>query len=306
MNLVFNELALEDMPIDNDEAIKIMNTFVICYSKLMASELRFSRSVITNVDLNKIMLNDSYHVSQWRNVTDRDVALRFKGLCNLQKIQSMSDDEIELSCARGVGKGLLSAWNNHDVAISLRSHPVWDEFMVDAKIYYLLDDSEEMVQVANLSDENQINKYYKKLKSFLFDELIGLKTPTALQKQRYSLFPYLIFHKKAIKQIEKQVQPQHVSAIVRKLQELNDYFSSWNSGPFDPEAFETKLTPESQITLEMYKKEHTFVYGDKEILVSYHLRYTGDIPGRIYFYPDPITRKGLVCSLTQKLRTVNT
>jgi len=55
----------------------------------------------------------------------------------------------------------------------------------------------------------------------------------------------------------------------------------------------------------MYEKEHTFSYEGGEILVSFHLRYTGNIAGRIYFHPDPKIRKGVICSLTSILPTVS-
>jgi hypothetical protein len=304
MNLIFNELALSDIPQDNIEAAEIMSNFIKCYSKVMKSGMPFSRSIQTYINLNEMMLNKEFHVYQWRNSVDKDTALAFKGICNRQIIFDTIDDGIELRCERGIGKGLLCAFQNRDVSISLASDVFWESFYIDAKIFNIYDDTEENVRVLNISKEDHVNENYNEINSICLKTL-EYQEIEELLRDLDSLFPYLVFHKKAIDQLKTQVESQHISAIIRKLYELNEYFFKWDEGPFNPNQFKSKISPESQATLKMYEKEHTFSYEGGEILVSFHLRYTGKIAGRIFFYPDPKIRKGVICSLTSKLPTVS-
>lgn len=116
----------------------------------------------------------------------------------------------------------------------------------------------------------------------------------------------MVFHKTAINQIKNQLKGQHVKIVSRKLYELEQYFRTWDGIRFDLDAFPNRsVSPQSKETLKNYENQHTFIFENgKRIIVSYHMRYTGNIPGRIYFYPDFETKKALICSLTTKLPTV--
>ena len=305
MHLVFNELALSDMPQDNAEAKRIMDGFISCYGAIMKSGLRFSRSIKTDRNLNEIDLNGNFPIAQWRNRTDKDTALAFKAICNRQIVYDLSEDEVELECEHGTGKGLLCAYINGEVAISLASDVFWESFHIDSILRDIANDCDQQVRVPNISKEGHINENYEQIRSVFFDEALEYQTAGQLLTDLGSLFPYLLFHNAAIGQLETRVEAQHVPAIARKLFELNEYFSNWADGPFDPNKFKTKISPESQATLKKYKKQHTFSYAGSDVVVSYHLRYTGNIAGRIYFHPDHKTRKGLICSLTTKLQSVS-
>lgn len=120
------------------------------------------------------------------------------------------------------------------------------------------------------------------------------------------LFPSLIFHEVALNQLRSEVQVCHVQALCNKLMLLEKYFCNWDGKEFDEKAFPPKsVSPQSKETLKRFEKEHTFSFPHEQIMVSYHMRYTGNIPGRIYFHPAGEIRKAYICSLTTKLRTVS-
>ncbi len=82
------------------------------------------------------------------------------------------------------------------------------------------------------------------------------------------------------------------------------YSSSWVGGSFEPGALPSKITPESDQTLQQFRQEHTFLCPDGiERLFSWHARYTpGD--GRIFFFPDEGRRKIIIGHIENKLPTV--
>jgi hypothetical protein len=307
MQLIFNELSLEDVPQEKIEGEKILEQFVIAYNESVKEKYGFLREIMTCIDLNSVKIAKDYWAAQWRNSpnTDKDLANRFRGICDRQIITEMNEPEVELSCTKGIGKGLLSAYENKNVAISMATHDIWSEFIFDAKLYDLISDESLKVQVYNLTNSAQLDTYFKEIKQRKLEKITSYKTGSELLKDIGKLFPSLIFHKNAMDQLKSQVEPQHIPAICRKLLELEECFSGWDGKEFKECDFKTKMTPESKATLDMFKKEHTFSFEDKEVIVSYHLRYTGNIPGRIYFYPDAESLKGLVCSLTTKLKTVS-
>jgi hypothetical protein len=52
--------------------------------------------------------------------------------------------------------------------------------------------------------------------------------------------------------------------------------------------------------------EHTFIIDDtRSAICSYHIRYTANYEGRIYFYPDSLTGKGFIGHIGGKLPTVS-
>ena len=121
----------------------------------------------------------------------------------------------------------------------------------------------------------------------------------------HEYYPTLEFGKVARDQLKNGIEHQHFKTIRLKLYELECVFSKWDGGQVLETMFQSKMTPESTETLKRFKDEHTFLVGNKTVLASYHIRYTGKLAGRIYFYPDRESKKCYICSLTTKLPTVS-
>jgi hypothetical protein len=307
MNLVFNELSLLDMPQNNFEATKIMNNFVTCYHETMRSNLGFDRSIKSNIDLSAININSALHVSKWRNNTDKDIKLAFLGMCQRQCIYSIDDDmlESEVICTNGRrGIGLLKAFIDSEATISLASDLLWESICINAEFHTLEDNEVKKIKIVNISNEIDVKSNLDRIQLLFRDKAYRCDTPESLLSEHDILFPSLIFHENVIKQLKTQVQLMHIPAIVKKLYELELYFSKWSTGSFNHKDL-TYASPQSQETLKKYKTEHTFDFNNESVLVSYHLRYTGNIAGRIYFAPCHKTRKCRICSITNKLLTVS-
>lgn len=307
MQMILNELSLCKEELHHREAVKILEQFIDTYSKAVKGSNGFERTILTSIDLNSLELAKGYYVSQWRNNTqDKDMLRRFVNMCDRQEVLEFNQDEAELTCEKGNGKGLLAAYENESFCISFVSDPYWDMFEIPCRYYSLKEDQTFSVSVYNLSNEVQFEEYSNKISEIREREISGINTPHQLLEHLHELFPSLIFHQVAIDQLKGQVQVCHVGALCNKLMSLERYFSKWDGERFEEEAFPSKsVSTQSKQTLERFRKEHTFQFPEEQVLVSYHMRYTGNIPGRIYFHPANKLKKAYICSLTTKLPTVS-
>jgi hypothetical protein len=214
------------------------------------------------------------------------------------------EEKSELSCEKGKCRGLLLAYHDNEVGLSLLTDDFWKSSAIKGKLYCLTKDTSTEVQIHNLSDSIQLNEQSKILDLIYEQEMGDISTGKQLADKIHIYFPTLIFSEIAIKKLINEVQSQHLAAIKKKLCEIENYFKNWDKQAIKAEDFRSKMTPQSVETLKKYKKEHSFVMDGKEVIASYHVRYTGGIPGRIYFHPDHISGKALICSLTTKLPTV--
>lgn len=309
MKLIFNELSLNPELVDIYSARDSIERFILTYNEAIKEKHGFEREITSSIDFNSLVVANDYPISKWRNdpEVDRDLIRRYIGICEKQNLEEIFDDEIEVSSRSGVvGKGLLCAYENTGVCISFTNDNYWKNFKIDCKMYSLVDDETSDICILNISEKSQLSEHNDELQKLRKIEIDLINTPEQLLDKLDSLFPSLVFNQVAIEQLRHTVEIRHVSTICNKLLELEKYFSSWIGGAFDESAFPTKsVSPQSMETLKRFRTQHTFEFDEKEIIVSYHMRYTGKIPGRIYFYPDTEIKKGLICSLTTKLPTVN-
>lgn len=305
MNLVLNDLSISDIiKLDEQVSSQIVEKFVICFRELVKSKFPFSRTLDTVIDLNNIMLSPTIPIARWRNNIDRETQRAFLSMCDRQNVLDIQFDEYELTTSGRSSEALLWACLNDSIVISMASAKIWQNSTLCADLYCLIDNSTNDISILNLTDSEQLYTEQPTLREKFVSTFKEFKSGEELILKLDECFPKLKFHETAIRQLKYQVETQHLSAICNKLFEINEYFANWESGNFDSSTFKSKLTPESQATLEMYKKEHQFDFGGEKIIVSWHLRYTGNVAGRIYFYPHSITRTGWICSLGEKLPTV--
>lgn len=308
MHLVFNELSLFKKIVDKKSSGEIFENLIKTYSQAIKKNIGFSREIITPIDLNDIEISNGYYALEWRNskTVDRDLQRLYKRICDLQKIYQCSDSESELTHNADVGKGLLIAFQDDLFAISLNSNDCWNYYRLECEYYTLDTDETTKIHVYNLSSPQIIDDNIQDIKSKIQMERLSFTTPDELLKNLDGLFPSLMFHQVAIDQIKCQLEKQHIPIVCKKLSQLEQYFSKWDGTSFNQDEFPNRsVSPQSTETLNRFKREHTYVFDDKSIVVSYHMRYTGNIPGRIYFYPDKDLKKARICSLTTKLPTVS-
>ncbi len=307
MQMVFNELSLPENEMDENKAIQIFEQFINTYSEAVKKKNGFDRGILTGSDLKLLTLSRGYTVSKWRNhIKDREILRRFMNMCDRQIMIDFCQDESELICEKGSGKGLLAAYENAGFGISFVYDSYWEAYEIPCDYYTIMDDTISFVKVCNLSHPNQLEEHAQHIREVRERELSRINTPEQLLDGLNILFPSLIFHEVALNQLKGEVQTYHIPALCSKLMCLEQYFAKWDGRKFDEAAFPSRsVTPQSKETLKRFKKQHTFSFPDEQIIVSYHMRYTGNIPGRIYFHPAGWLKKAYVCSLTTKLPTVS-
>lgn len=310
MQLVFNELSLASSEVELDfyQGEEILEQFIRTYSEAVKDTYGFDRSIVTSIDFNTLELTQEYNVSKWRNSphVDRDLLRRFVSMCDRQSIVCHNQEESEIICEKGSGSGLLAAYENDAMSISFVYDPFWEQYNLECSYYSLLEDQNYAVNVFNISSSEQLKENCEHIQTMRNRQVAEIKTTKQLLASLKELYPSLVFHEAALTQLKNEVESQHVPTICNKLMMLEKYFLAWDGAQFDENAFPTKsVSPQSKETLQRFTKQHTYIFPDKPILASYHIRYTGNIPGRIYFDPDHTSRKGYVCSLTTKLPSVS-
>lgn len=303
MQLVFNELSLNETA-NKQTGIQNFHKFLMVYHKAVAAG--FERAIQTYNDLNTVPIAENYYSSQWRNTEkDREMIRRYQGLCDRQLICQTDDDWAhEIKVNGKSGKGVLYAYLHDEILISICGKRIFERFSVKAEYCSVDKEEETEVCVLNISKEADITdnlKVWEKRKQSEYMANIGRDEFMAKLPQFY---PSLVFGDVALRQLKNEIEHQHFRTVRMKLFELENVFANWSGEKITSDMFRSKMTPESPETLKRFQEEHTFRVEGKEVIANYHIRYTGNIQGRIYFSPNKEDKKCYICSLTTKLPTV--
>ena len=308
MQIVLNDISISTDPCDHVVIREVMSTFLSTYSQLRNDYNNLLTDVIATQDINYLEIAPGYPIAKWRNAeVDRDIKRRFLGLCDHIKICAPSEDDIIcISQDKKYGQGLQLAAEVDAPVISFTFSECWQQDYISCSIYLCANDESYDENIRNFSTKQSICVHHDWLKEQANRDLANITTPEQFLSRIDSQFPSLLFLDTAIAQIKHSLPLKAIPIVVEKLHQLETYFSCWDGGVFQRDAFPARfIAPESDKTLEAYKKEHTYSFNGRSLLVSYHVRYTGaDYPGRIYFYPDHETKKCIICSLVTKLPTV--
>lgn len=113
----------------------------------------------------------------------------------------------------------------------------------------------------------------------------------------------MIFCENAINQLKKSIGKTEVNQVYKKLIELQRVAEEMVCS-FERSSI-PKATPESQLTLDRFRIDHTFELPDGSSKVfSWHVRFTGSYAGRIFFEAVPEQKKIYVAHIGKKLPTV--
>lgn len=308
MQLILNEISVSQQPINWHDINAALETFISVYSTLQKDYSNISRSVVVPYDINHLEISPGYSIAQWRNShIDRDIKRRFLGFCDQMQALNPIEDELICETAEGIhGHGLQLAMEETAPLLSFSFQENWNSHLIPCTVYRVYDGDIISGCLHNFSTDETIIRNNDWLIALCNSAIQEIKSPNQLLEKLDSIFPSLYFIDNAVRQINRDLTSVTAPIVAEKLYKLESYFFDWDGEKFQEEAFPARMiSPESTETLKAYKKEHSFLYGDQEILASLHMRYTGgNIPGRIYFYPDHETKKCVICSLTTKLPTV--
>lgn len=315
LEMVLNELSLQPLADNVLTARQRMSVLVTTMSAATRSGV--SKVLRTHRDLNAEELASGYPIGRWRNdyEVDRDVRRFFTSLATkapylIDVSDPIINDKVNNSdflYEERKAAGLGVAYLLDTLALSIRSAPCWYPGHLEMTYTYLDIDGdilEEIVTVTHASHKDHIIEHANWIKQYIQKEI---NDGLSICQNREELFPHLLFCESALEQIKHLPHNDPMVQPVRKrLLELDFFCENWHSGTFNANAFTSKVTPESSVTLGMYGQERTFRCPDgDDRTFSWHARLT---PGawRLYFYPDIQARKLIIGYVGPKMRTVST
>lgn len=318
LEMVLNELSLRspatDIYVARQRMSDLMQTVLLAAKYGVRSIIRTQ----SNLDSEELALN--YPIARWRNDSNVDIELRrfFRLLVTKSPfLEDISNQDIERSVSlsdffhnKDQAIGLGVAYWLDALPISLRSEPRWYDSHLQIRIAQI-DDSGEMTdtveEIIHASTDDHIREHLGWINDRLRkDDQISVRDGMAIWKHKEDWFPCLYFSEKVEEQL--QTLPRGnllLMPIMKRLHELEDFCKSWHEGPFDHNNMLSKVTNESDATMEMYGGERTFrCYDGTPRTFRWHVRLT---PGawRLYFYPLPEERKLIIGYIGPHLRTVH-
>ena len=298
MQMILNDCS-SNFPAANIYDGKVLvEKFLMVYSDI--GKFIKNDSVIIEKDYNNIMLAEDYSILHWRNDKTVDIEIKriFGRFISKATVYSKTEEfEEKFNISEVIVEekpsiGCLVAYLTDNPVISFISDPIWENSFIDGKYQYLDEDAEKFissddVRIKNIS--NKENAEFFKKSNPNFDVLPSIHSGTELWNRRNELFPNLVFCECVKKQLIDEIDPFHLTQIINKLFMLEKYFANFD-GVFDQKALLGSV-PSSDSTLKKFKSMYTFTTPEnKDLLFSWHIKFTGGYAGRIYFIP---AKKGI-------------
>lgn len=313
MQMILNELSADFPVFSREEGKKIMTGFLKVYQEVRKRIM--NDSLILDKDYNTFYLAKDYHISEWRKdpTVDREEQRLFRSILNKAVVYDESEiDDVkidvsnsELKCQGKNAVGCLIAYETDNFVLSFGTHVCWQSKIIKgmySTLYELetLDEPIE-VEVRNISKVEDVSQIEADCIEQMNERYRSVKNGRELLQHREEWFPAIQFCENAIEQLKNENTLMNIQQIIKKLSELNAYFSSLE-GNFDMHALKN-CSPETDVTLKHYKVEHTFLTPEgKAELFSFHLRFTGTYAGRIFFKQAPEERRCIVAHIGKKLK----
>jgi len=314
IELVLNELSQEPRARSVAEGRGRMTQFI--NTVLALRGLGVYSPLRSTVDLNDCLLADDYRLVQWRN--DHEVSReqrQFWRSLGVKVPLLREQDPVELRDraqefefrlmgeeARGLGVTFLL----DGMALSFASEKRWDSGRIEILVRFL-DEAGELSVLAQAVHHASSPAHVIDHRSWVRDCVRGAaRDGEDLWMRREELFPTLVFCDRVARQLKDLTAGNPLlRAVSKRLFELEEYFAGWSTGPFCPDRLPSRVSPESQGTLNQYRRERTFRCPDGEYrLFRWHVRITPH-GWRIFFFPDEKSRRCLIGYIGPKLPTMD-
>lgn len=284
----------EDLYVIDEKIRKFLDIYALMKRKNPRKEIFVSEDEQLYID------SKNYPLAKWLSEADIEYRRLYLSFWS-KRITYKPEDEYEVNVEDEILKGGTEAYLNDSFMVSIGLDEKWEQKDIKATLFSVYEEEKE-ININNIYckeqlDDNDVEEvfYREKRKS--------VKSYEQLWDQREELFPHLCFCP-SVEENLSSLQISCLDGIEGKLLELERYCTNFGDKIFDPSKL-TKTTGESLVTLDKYKKEHTFIDElGVEYLASWHMRFTV-IPGRIFFIPQYKDDKILVCYIGKKLKNVS-
>jgi hypothetical protein len=289
VEMVFNELSLA-IPLGNKQiARRQMTNFI--NTLLAATSNGIKRKLSTKNDFDYLLLSLDYQIVQWRN--DSEVEREERSFLrtlqdkNDPPLPDIADLSVETNYLGTRSIGLEYAFVFEALAISIQSNKGWDYDRLKLTVMKLEEGGELIEDTIDIFHASSGNHILNHLNWIAERNRTNVINGRDLWTRRNELLPNLKFCESTSEQI-MALQEGHLMLrpIIRRLFELENYCKSWKIGAFSPEILPCLTTTESQVTLQKYGAERSFLCPDtQKRIFSWHVRLT-PMAWRIYFIPE--------------------
>ena len=297
--MYLNEKSWAVLQEDSRSIDVAMRKFLALYACI---KKKYPRSEIY-IDKDEVLYfrTKKYTIDKWLNDTDKEYKRLYLAFWNQRKVYT-PDDESEFIFNKESLKGCLEAYLNNSFVLSIGFDDTWKIENIQGIFYSLLNNKSEEKNVKNMFSKEQLNDD-SIIEALENENSIKILSYEYLWEKRHEFFPHLYFVPDVYDNL-KQIGMSSSKQIIKKLNELEKYCIERAGERFD-QKFLSKATTESQETLKRYESEHTFIdcEGNKHI-ANWHLRFTGEIAGRVFFVPNYKNGNMLICYIGKKLPTV--
>lgn len=310
--MVLNELSLQPMAQDRWHARARMEALVRTLRAAVGAGAERALRMVAPLD--GVALALDYSVPQWRNdeAVERELRQYFRSLALRAPILADPDppatqeaaERSEFKYEGVVALGLGSAFLLPALALSLGSDERWKASRLSLGWERLDEDGSllsESVEARHASKPEHVSEHSE----WLVEIDLPIQSGLDLWQRREELFPALGFCSEVERQLGVIGRGPLIESLAKRLQQLDAFFRRWNGGAFDGRALPGKIHPESLVTLQRYPEDRSFRCPDGVVrLFSWHMRVP---PGswRLYFHPDPGSRRAFIGYLGPHLQTVD-
>ena len=178
-------------------------------------------------------------------------------------------------------------------ALSFKTVDVFSDDYIQG-IYRFLDEEqddlkEENKEIPNICDNSKITSLKAKCKK---DNYSNITSGYDFWDHRESLFPNLIFCENVKKQIYNDPGMNHINAIIKRLEKLDDYYNKHNIFDIKTLAFKARNESDSVKNDSKLKELRRFKKPDDSYSYFYnHISFSGNYTGRIHFEADDKLKK---------------
>ena len=296
--LFFNELSGTPVATRHD-ARHMMKTLV---GTIQAAWRAGGKNFRAERDLGALLLSEGYSVSNWRNDSAVELELRTAWRSMQAKSPILRTDTpqgernrllggectFEGTTAVGLGAAVLLG----GLAVSMSSHEKWQHSQLKAVLTELDEDSVNPlnVELRHAAAAVHVKEHREWLRPPPYEPIDARD----LWEKRAELYPTLVFCNHVEKALEAFGSGTDLFKQVKaRLQDLQDFFSTWDGKVFDPDKVPFKVTPDSDTQLKRYPDERTFLCPDG---VKRLFRWKTKLPNghRLYFDPQESTRTAII------------
>ena len=288
VKIVFNELSLNKPFNSKQVAIKGMTEFT--ETLRTAIEKGAKRELYTKDNFDLLQLSLGYQIYQWRTdrAVDRDERSFLRSLQDktYTPLPDVVDASVEIKYLGSRAIGLEYASSCKALAVSFQSEEQWNCDLLKLSVTELNENGDLCTKTVDVFHASSKQHALNHTSWIVGQSRVNIVSGSDLWERRNELLPNLEFCEETAKQlIALQSGNVMLRPVIKRLFELEDYCKNWNTGAFSPGDLPCSTTPESQVTLNQYGRERTFMCPDgQERIFSWHVRLT-PMAWRVYLIP---------------------